>query len=200
MPMSQQNLGAMMHHWHHSMSDPIYGVGSYFYAGKGNQLSHEEVETARNAIRDLIDVAKDPKKRKKYGWTRKDYNELVAIDRELDRILHTYKYGELPDYATFRVHLRMAEDSQGNPIVGEPPEVFQFEASGRTAEIAEEAVALTPSPRAIRIRRTAAGPVEFTLGNYRTLHSYLLALASIRGQTARRLGKRLAGAIGIRWV
>ena len=187
MRMSQRKLGNLMMLWRGPRKDPIHVVGVQL--ASGDQPTRRQVEKARDSVIVLLGSR----------LNARSAHQLRMIERGLEKLLHTYRYGELPDYDEFRQYLRDAVDSKGNPIVGDPPEVFQFNVIGRSAEIAEEAACMTPPPRRIRIRR-GIGRTEVTIGNYRTLYNYLLAVSAIRGQTARRLGRRLAGAVGIRWT
>lgn len=68
-------LGAAMHHWHSSQGDPIYGVGSMFYAGKG--ADEEQVE---RAITEFERLYRD---RARYGW---------GAATELRKIISALKY------------------------------------------------------------------------------------------------------------
>jgi hypothetical protein len=196
--MSKDTLQKLLWNW--DVGDPIVAWVA-LNLGSPN-VTHAEVEQARKVLRGYRERIE------RHGWwgvkskakNRRLVAELRRIDAALDEILHTYRYGQLPPYDDFRGHLRAAVDSQGKPIVGDAPVVLQFRATGRTAELAEEAISLTDRPRRIRIRRAPGGELTITIGNLKTLYNYLRALGSVRGRVAMRLGRRLAGAIGIRWI
>lgn len=62
-------LGVLLHHWHGGQGDPIYGVGSMWYAGQGAHYS--QVEGAlRNLRRD-----------------RRDFRGPAGARRELDYLI-----------------------------------------------------------------------------------------------------------------
>jgi hypothetical protein len=194
-----EKLGQLLQRW-----EPDPYVGPMLASGRGSELEHDAVERARDMIREQLARVRKAKGSRGYpggtGARGRDEAELSKIERGLDDLLHTYRYGELPEFGDFRTHLRLAHDAQGRPIAGRPPLVFQFTARGRPADAALEAVDLTEGRRGLRVVLQPEGRVQITIGSYRTLYNYLLALALIRGRAAMKLGRRLAGSLGIRWV
>lgn len=72
-------LGARLQQWHSSMGDPIYAVGSSFYAGRTVSLN-----TARAAMSNLVAARKAAKAA---GQSDKDIQHLDDAKRQLaDRI------------------------------------------------------------------------------------------------------------------
>lgn len=81
-------LGERMQHWHSSGSDPIYAVGSFYFAGK-QYPTRNVVEAALTRIVADIPAADAGM----HGWTKRDANELRLIARGL-------RYYLKRDYAT----------------------------------------------------------------------------------------------------
>ena len=70
-----RNLGLNMHQWHSGM-DPVYGVGSLFFAG--HPAEDEYVENALSILKQT---------RSRGSFSRKDGRHLNAVIRELERLL-----------------------------------------------------------------------------------------------------------------
>jgi hypothetical protein len=82
-------LGELLSHWHSSMGDPIYAVGSSFIAG--HSVDYEVAMAALRNIEQDILRAKDKAVREKYGWTKKDIAELKEIERQLTTRMNAAK-------------------------------------------------------------------------------------------------------------
>ena len=64
-------LGEAMQHWHRSMHDPVYAVGSFYFAGD-EYPDAEVVVAARDSLQADL-AAPCP------SWNRRDLKELAAI-------------------------------------------------------------------------------------------------------------------------
>lgn len=79
LPMSSKKkiaVGALMQHWHESMHDPIYAVGSFFYAGQDHRLS--VVDAARSKFISMMDSPHP-------SWSKEERLELRNIRNFLDK-------------------------------------------------------------------------------------------------------------------
>ncbi len=81
-----QALGEKMLHWHGSMGDPIYAVGSYFFSGKRHPQEGME-EKALSEFEKLLSLAETPEGAAHGGWSDDDVQELRDICDELQEVV-----------------------------------------------------------------------------------------------------------------
>jgi hypothetical protein len=190
---SDARLAEAMLHWHRRHIDPVRRLADQLRSGGRATVHADTVELALDAIRQTLHSARMPR----CGYSPKEVAELEYIARRLDTMLCTMPYGELPHYEDFRRCL----EAHGVVERKRSATSIEFEVQGRSAEIAEEAVELTESPRKLFVTKLADRKgVRVTIRNAKTLYKYLRAVSRIQGPTAKRLGTDLAKSIGFTWV
>lgn len=73
-------LGELMHHWHSSSRDPIYAVGSFYFANQ-RYPDPEIVDRALDELEEDYENSKIPGNRG--GWGPSETKELSIILRNL---------------------------------------------------------------------------------------------------------------------
>lgn len=87
---TRQKVGLLMQQWHSSMGDPIYAVGSYYFANVVYPDA-DVVRRAHSALKRNLDHAKAGQ----HGWGRNEVLQLGTILAYLDWALdHDYSTGE----------------------------------------------------------------------------------------------------------
>jgi len=119
-----KKLGELLHHWHDSKSDPIYGVGSLLISGKA--VDEEQVKKARESIRKLLKSAQAGS----HGWGQDEVQELQQISDGLAGLLRVYQFGEMPTLDDFRRHLAHDTDAQGRRYISAGKPILHFDLTG----------------------------------------------------------------------
>lgn len=119
-----KKLGELLHHWHDSKSDPIYGVGSLLISGKA--VDEEQVKKARESIRKLLKSAQAGS----HGWGQDEVQELQQISDGLAGLLRVYEFGEMPTLDDFRRHLAHDTDAQGRRYISAGKPILHFDLTG----------------------------------------------------------------------
>lgn len=80
-------LGLKLMNWHSSGSDPIYGTGSTFFAGK--PVPKWQVQATLDNISKIHSEAQTPEGAQRGGWGPAEVRELGGIKNHLTRLLKT---------------------------------------------------------------------------------------------------------------
>lgn len=87
---AMKDLGALMQHWHSSMGDPIYAVGSYYFA----EMTYPDpklVVRARDSLAQSLNVIRLHKAQAAdCGWGMKERKELITIIDGLNEIIDNF--------------------------------------------------------------------------------------------------------------
>lgn len=108
----RQKIGLAMQSWHSSSGDPIYAVGSFYYAGQ-KYPQREVLVDALSSIESLIPRADAGQ----HGWTKRDGNQLRRIasfiKRDLSETKPGHASGKLPTFRETRGRVFAALASRG---------------------------------------------------------------------------------------
>lgn len=200
--MSRQDLGAAMHHWHSSQSDPVYAVGSQLYAGQ--PVDEEKVKGAREKIRSLLRSAKNGA----HGWGAPEVEELNTIEKFLGGLLRTYAFGEMPTLADFRRHLAQAKDAKGRRLISSSKPILTYDLTGDAAQAAETGYqqsaqlrrAAGKSAPDMRVSRLPGGDLNVQIDNIESLYDFIRGIVAVGDGSSRQLASNLMDDLGYNWT